>query len=87
MISEAVRMLSKNADFPLEKIERLACGTSTPDQFIPNHALMVDGELGISPCEVIRILKKLESMRSTQSLNTVGNHKKNYWLTFSFVII
>lgn len=34
-------------------IELLACGTTMPDQLMPNHALMVHGELGIPPCEVI----------------------------------
>jgi len=37
----------------LNKIELLACGTTLPDQLIPNHALMVHGELGIPPCEAV----------------------------------
>lgn len=37
----------------LESVDVLACGTTTPDQLMPNHALMVHGELGIKPLEVI----------------------------------
>ncbi|MCD6292693.1 MAG: beta-ketoacyl-ACP synthase III, partial [Deltaproteobacteria bacterium] len=37
----------------IDNIELLSCGTTLPDQLMPNHALMVHGELGIPPCEVI----------------------------------
>jgi 3-oxoacyl-[acyl-carrier-protein] synthase-3 len=37
----------------LEDIACLACGTSNPDQLLPNHAVMVHGELGGSVCEVV----------------------------------
>jgi 3-oxoacyl-[acyl-carrier-protein] synthase-3 len=53
LTAEAVRELSRNAGFPLENIESLVCGTSSPDQMIPNHACMVHGELGNPPCEVV----------------------------------
>ncbi|HXV99355.1 MAG TPA: hypothetical protein VEC93_13110, partial [Anaerolineae bacterium] len=53
LTAEAVRELSRNAGFPLEDIECLVCGTSSPDQMIPNHACMVHGELGNPPCEVV----------------------------------
>lgn len=39
-------------DFALDEIACLACGTSNPDQLIPNHAVMVHGELGAPVCEV-----------------------------------
>lgn len=39
--------------FALDDIACLACGTSNPDQLIPNHAVMVHGELGASVCEVV----------------------------------
>ncbi|MFV0276114.1 MAG: beta-ketoacyl-ACP synthase III [Parahaliea sp.] len=48
LTAEAVRGL---ADAP--PIDCLACGTSLPDQLLPNHAVMVQGELGNPPCEVI----------------------------------
>jgi len=36
----------KNLELDLEKVELLSCGTTTPDQIMPNHASMVHGELG-----------------------------------------
>jgi 3-oxoacyl-[acyl-carrier-protein] synthase-3 len=39
--------------FALDDIEVLACGTSSPDQIAPNHAVMVHGELRNPPCEVM----------------------------------
>lgn len=37
---------------PLDSIELLSCGTSSPDQMIPAHASMVQGELALGPCAV-----------------------------------
>ena len=37
----------------LANVEVLACGTSCADQLMPGHAVMVHGELGIPPCEVV----------------------------------
>jgi len=48
LTAEAVRGLGSLAD-----IDCLATGTSTPDQLMPNHGVMVHGELGIPACEVI----------------------------------
>lgn len=48
----AVRSLHRN-DFDINSIELLVCGTTLPDQLLPNHASMVHGELNIPPCEVI----------------------------------
>jgi 3-oxoacyl-[acyl-carrier-protein] synthase III len=39
--------------FALEDLACLACGTSMPDQLMPNHAVMVHGELGAPVCEVV----------------------------------
>jgi 3-oxoacyl-[acyl-carrier-protein] synthase-3 len=39
--------------FALEDLACLACGTSNPDQLLPNHAVMVHGELGAPVCEVV----------------------------------
>jgi 3-oxoacyl-[acyl-carrier-protein] synthase-3 len=52
MTAEAVRGLAGD-DFTPAQIELLACGTSSPDQLMPNHAVMVHGELGIPTCEVV----------------------------------
>ncbi|MFQ4140983.1 beta-ketoacyl-ACP synthase III [Chlorogloeopsis sp. ULAP02] len=53
LTAEAVRTLTKNSNFPLDNIECLVCGTSSPDQIVPSHGLMVHGELGCPPCEVV----------------------------------
>lgn len=52
LTAEAVRRLGGEG-FAINDIELLACGTSTPDQIAPNHAVMVHGELGSHPCEVV----------------------------------
>jgi 3-oxoacyl-[acyl-carrier-protein] synthase-3 len=54
MTAAAIKKLSLYSDNH-SKVQLLACGTSTPDQLIPNHALMVQGELSGEPCEVISI--------------------------------
>ena len=51
LTAEAVRGL-EGEGFALSDIEVLACGTSSPDQLMPNHAVMVHGELGNPVCEV-----------------------------------
>ncbi|HBA86349.1 MAG TPA: hypothetical protein DCZ95_19895 [Verrucomicrobia bacterium] len=48
LTAEAVRRLPQAAGQPLEC---LCCGTSSPDQSLPGHALMVQGELKMGPCE------------------------------------
>ncbi len=50
--AEAIRKLHSDT-FDINTIELLSCGTTLPDQLLPNHALMVHGELGIPSCEVI----------------------------------
>lgn len=53
LAAEAVaRLLEKNEELT-EDIQCLCCGTSSPDQLLPGHASMVQGELGIGPCEVV----------------------------------
>jgi 3-oxoacyl-[acyl-carrier-protein] synthase-3 len=52
LTAEAIRKLQAE-DFQLEDIDCLACGTSLPDQILPNHAVMVHGELAQPDCEVI----------------------------------
>jgi 3-oxoacyl-[acyl-carrier-protein] synthase-3 len=52
LTAQAIRQLN-GADFDINNIELLACGTTIADQLLPNHALMVHGELGIPSCEVI----------------------------------
>lgn len=53
LTAEAVRAVAKSAGRDVNELDCLACGTSSPDQLMPNHALMVHGELGIPPCEAV----------------------------------
>lgn len=56
LTAAAVQALAKEftaQQFKLENLECLACGTSIPDQLIPNHASMVHGELGLPPLEAV----------------------------------
>jgi 3-oxoacyl-[acyl-carrier-protein] synthase-3 len=53
LTAEAIRALVRSSEFSLDAMDCLVCGTSSPDQWIPNHALMVHGELGCPPCEVV----------------------------------
>ncbi len=49
--AEAIRGLA-GEDFDLDELECLVASTSSPDQVMPGHAVMVHGELGNPPCEV-----------------------------------
>lgn len=42
-----------NDQFPISKMQLLACGTTSPDQLLPNHAAMVHGLLKCQPVELI----------------------------------
>lgn len=50
--ARAIRGLC-DADAPLDSIDCLVASSSQPDQMMPNHAVMVHGELGNPPCEVV----------------------------------
>lgn len=53
LTAEAVRELERRSGLRLgEEMDLLACGTATPDQFMPSHGSMVHGELRTPPCEV-----------------------------------
>jgi 3-oxoacyl-[acyl-carrier-protein] synthase-3 len=52
LTAEAIRGLA-NDGFDLNSIDCLACGTTIADQLMPNHAVMVHGELATPPCEVV----------------------------------
>ncbi len=51
LTAEAVRQLASERFSPAD-IDCLVTGTSCPDQLMPNHGVMVHGELGIPACEV-----------------------------------
>jgi 3-oxoacyl-[acyl-carrier-protein] synthase-3 len=50
LTANAVRGLN---DERVQNLDLLVCGTTLPDQIMPNHALMVHGELGLKPLEVV----------------------------------
>ena len=52
MTAVAIRAL-EDENFSLNEIGCLACGTTSPDHLMPNHALMTQGELGLHACEAI----------------------------------
>jgi 3-oxoacyl-[acyl-carrier-protein] synthase-3 len=52
LTAEAVKLLAQDG-VDLNKIECLASGTSIADQLMPNHAVMVQGELGLPPLEAV----------------------------------
>jgi 3-oxoacyl-[acyl-carrier-protein] synthase-3 len=52
LATEAIKKLA-HENFKLNDIQCLAAGTSMPDQLMPNHAVMIHGELGIPPCETV----------------------------------
>jgi len=52
LCKNAIRKL-EDKDFSIDSIEVLACGTTSPDQLMPGHTLMVQGELKLKPIEAI----------------------------------
>ncbi|QLF94278.1 beta-ketoacyl-ACP synthase III [Pseudomonas sp. ABC1] len=50
--AQAVRGLA-GPGFELDSLDCLVAGTSSPDQLMPGHAVMVHGELGNPSCEVV----------------------------------
>jgi 3-oxoacyl-[acyl-carrier-protein] synthase-3 len=52
LAAEAIRRLD-DSQFSVNDIECLACSTTIADQIMPNHAVMVHGELGNPACEVV----------------------------------
>ncbi len=54
LAAEAIKKL-KSDGFDINSAELLACGTTVPDQLLPNHALMVHGETDLKPIEVVSI--------------------------------
>ncbi|MFA6760714.1 MAG: beta-ketoacyl-ACP synthase III [Sulfuricurvum sp.] len=52
LCKNAIKKL-ESEDFSLKEVEVLACGTTSPDQLMPGHTLMVQGELELHPIETI----------------------------------
>jgi 3-oxoacyl-[acyl-carrier-protein] synthase-3 len=52
MAAEAIRSLFDDK-LPIENLEMITAGTTSPEQILPSHAAMIHGELAIHPVEVI----------------------------------
>jgi 3-oxoacyl-[acyl-carrier-protein] synthase-3 len=52
LTAEAVRRLLADVKLGLTEVPLLSCGTATPDQLMPAHGFMVQGELKLPACEV-----------------------------------
>ncbi len=52
LTAEVVKVIG-NEGFDLDQLQCLSCGTSIADQLMPNHAVMVHGELGLPPLEAV----------------------------------
>lgn len=92
MTANAVRGLF-DEKFPIENMQLLACGTTSPDQLLPGHAAMVHGLLECKPVELISATGACAagmqafkyafmSIRSGNSANAVstGSEKFSSWL-------
>jgi 3-oxoacyl-[acyl-carrier-protein] synthase-3 len=52
MAAEAIRALF-DEKLPIENLEMITAGTTSPEQILPSHAAMIHGELAIHPVELI----------------------------------
>lgn len=68
----------QDESFSLDQIGCLACGTTSPDHLMPNHALMTQGELGLHACEVIATsgicLSGISAMKYAYMSVAAGEH-------------
>jgi 3-oxoacyl-[acyl-carrier-protein] synthase-3 len=89
---EAIRTLC-TGEFQVKDIELLTSGTTTPDQMLPAHAVMVQGKVGVRPietitftgscCSAMNALKySFMSVSSGNSRNavTTGSEKLSTWM-------
>lgn len=78
LAAEAVRKL-ENERFSLQDMQCLVSGTSMPDQLMPGHGVMVHGELGSPPCEVVSVsgvcVSGMASVRYAQLAVCSGTHE------------
>lgn len=79
LTAEAIRKLERE-DFALEQLDCLACGTSIADQLMPNHAVMVQGELGLPTVEAVATsgvcLAGITALRYAQLSVLSGLHRR-----------
>lgn len=53
LCAQAIRALFDGDEHQLAQVDCLVASSSAPDQLMPNHGVMVHGELGNPPCEVV----------------------------------
>lgn len=79
LTAEAVRNLFPSPS-EMNEIDCLVSGTTIADQIMPNHAVMVHGELRIPPCEVIATsgvcLSSITALKYAYMAVKSGEHKK-----------
>lgn len=77
LTAEAIRALGDRFS---QEMDCLVCGTSLPDQLMPNHAVMVHGELASPPCEVIATagvcLAGMSALKYGWMAVATGQHKR-----------
>ncbi len=78
LTAQAVRNVMDRAE--LDHVPCLSCGTSLPDHLFPNHALMVQGELGLSHCEAVATsgvcLSGLSALKYAAMTVAAGQHDR-----------
>ncbi len=78
---------------PIEKLELLTAGTTSPDQLLPSHAAMTHGELGVGNIEIISstgaCCSSIQGMKyaymaiksgDTNVAASVGSEKLSNWM-------
>lgn len=92
MAATAVRALFDDK-LPISRLELLTAGTTSPEQLLPSHAVMVHGELGIHPVELISATGacccSVQAMKyaymaigsgMTDTAASVGSEKLSTWM-------
>lgn len=79
LTAEAIRKLEFDG-FRLDQVDCLSCGTSIADQLMPNHAVMVQGELGLGSLEAVATsgvcLAGITALRYAQMAVLSGLHSR-----------
>lgn len=79
LTAEAIRKL-ESEDFQLNQLDCLSCGTSIADQLMPNHAVMVQGELSLPTIEAVATsgvcLAGITALRYAQLSVLSGVHER-----------
>ncbi|MBL8956432.1 MAG: beta-ketoacyl-ACP synthase III [Myxococcaceae bacterium] len=72
LTAEAVRRLLDAVKLGVDEVPLLACGTATPDQLMPAHGFMTQGELKAPPAEVFTVAGSCTSSMSALRYATIA---------------